>query len=353
MPRMMRSEIMKRINPKNRSKVRKILNRLIRLVIFIAACVFIFRQVLMKNDLASLAAILEKDIQHPEFLTGLVLVFLLMPGNWGIEAIKWRFLIRKVEDTGFLKSFQAVLTGISISSFTPNRVGEYFGRVFILNTASRIEGILITVVGSMSQLLVTLLAGSAAFLVFVPRHAGDSLFGHGYFYFGLTALIIMLDLMLLALYFRIPLLVSLRDRLQLPILKRFRKFFRVFGLFRSRELAGVVLLSFARYLVFSTQFYMLLLLFGVKIPYFQALTLIALVYLIMTILPTVAITELGVRGSVAMYIFGLGMGSPGATDTGFAVFMASAALWVINLVIPALAGSLLVFRLQFVRKTDL
>jgi uncharacterized membrane protein YbhN (UPF0104 family) len=111
---------------------------------------------------------LEADLSSPDFLRTLVFVVLLMVVNWMLEALKWQKLISKIEKVSLLQSVVAVLTGVTISSFTPNRVGEYFGRAFILKKASHIEGILITILGSMSQLLITILTGSLAFLLFLP-----------------------------------------------------------------------------------------------------------------------------------------------------------------------------------------
>ncbi len=338
---------------KNVPKVQKILNLLIQAVIFVMACLFMYRQLFLRKDLTTLVRILQEDLSRPGFLTGLVLVLILMLVNWSIEAVKWRYLVGKVEEVGFFKAFEAVLTGISISSFMPNRAGDYFGRVFILTRASRIEGILITMVGSVSQLLVTLIAGSLGLLAFIPLHLPASLFGRGYFYYSLVVGVIVLDLVLLTLYFRLSFLTALKEKLLQGWLRRFRKFFRVFAFYLNRELAAVITLSLVRYLVFTTQFYLLMLLFGVRLPYFQALMMIALVYLIMTMIPTVALTELGIRGSVAIYIFSLGMVSAAGDEATLGILAASSLLWLINLVIPAMAGSFFIFRLQFVRKSDL
>jgi hypothetical protein len=243
---------------------------------------------------------------------------------------------------------------ISISSFIPNRVGEFFGRIFILKTASRIEGVLITVVGSMSQLLITVLAGSVALLVFIPQYLYDAVFGHGYIYHSLIMLVVTLDILLVALFFRLSFLTTLKERILQNGLKRLRKFFRIFAFYHNREMALVMLLSFARYLVFTAQFYLLLALFDIRIPYFDALVLIAIIYLIMAIIPTIALTELGIRGSVALYILGIYFAQhllmAGSDNLG--VIAASTLLWMINLGIPALAGTIFVFRLRFFRKTN-
>ena len=51
--------------------------------------------------------------------------------------------------------------------------------------------------------------------------------------------------------------------------------------------------SVLRYVVFSTQFFILLRLFDVHITYFDAFVLITSMFLIISIIPSIAITELG------------------------------------------------------------
>ncbi len=329
------------------------MNLLIQVVILLLTCLFIYTQVFRKTDLAGLMVALDEYSAAPGFGPGLILVGLLMLVNWSLETVKWRYLVGKIETVVFFNAFQAVMAGIAVSSFIPNRVGEYFGRVYILKTASRIEGILITLVGSMSQLLVTILAGTAALLAFIPAYLHSAGFGHGYLYYGLVVIVVSLDFLLLALFFRVSFLAVLRDRLLANRLRRLRKFFRVFGFFHARELSIVLLLSLARYVVFSAQFYLLLRLFGVSISYPAAMMLIALVYFIMTIIPTIALTELGIRGAVSLYVFGYYFHQfpPGAETGNMGVFAASTLLWFINLGLPALAGTLFVFRLEFFRKS--
>jgi hypothetical protein len=338
---------------KNLSKVQKIVNLLIQTAIFMVTGIFIYHQIFQKAGLQQLILTLEEDATTLSFQRRFLLVFFMMVVNWGLEAYKWRYLISKVEKVGFLKALQAVFTGISVSSIIPNRVGEFFGRVFVLKTAGRIESILITVVGSISQLLITVLAGSVALLIFIPQYLSKAGFSHGYLYYMLITLVISLNVILLALYFQISFLTTLKERILKNGLSRFQKFFRVFAFYHNRELAIVMMLSFARYMVFSTQFFLLLQLFDVMIPYFNALVLIALIYFIMAIIPTVALTELGIRGSVALYIFGLYFSQSSLLSEwiNVGIFAASTVLWMINIGMPALIGILFVFRLQFFRKT--
>jgi hypothetical protein len=335
------------------TKLYKRYNLLIQLVILVVSYFFIINQVFWKQDLPALIKALAADLGSSRFLWVLSLVLILMVLNWMLEALKWKNLISKIEHVTLMQSLIAVLTGVTISSFTPNRIGEYFGRAFILKKASHVEGILITVLGSMSQLLITILTGSLALLIFLPLFIPDAGFSRGYLYYAFIAVVLLLDALLLGLFFNISFLSTWKEKILKNGFSRIRKFFRVFIMYSNSELRGVMALSFARYVVFSTQYILLLYALGVNIPFYYAYLFISLIYFIMAIIPTIALTELGIRGSVAIYFFGFYF-SPlmtGSADLNLGILMASILLWVINLGFPAVAGSIFLFRLQFFRNS--
>ena len=80
----------------------------------------------------------------------ILFVVFLMFVNWLFEAIKWKYMIAKIENISILRSLQAVFSGITVSTFTPNRIGEYGGRVFCLEKGYRIKAVFITILCSMS-----------------------------------------------------------------------------------------------------------------------------------------------------------------------------------------------------------
>lgn len=336
---------------KNLSKLRKKGNLILQLLIFAATCIFIYFQVFSKADFPGFIGVIKKISDEPGVPSQFRIILVLMLLNWCLEAVKWKFLIGKIEKIGFFKALQAVLAGISISSFTPNRTGEFIGRVFILKKSSVVEGILITLVGSMGQLLVTVVAGSASLLVFVMHYFTEAVFSHHYIFIGMTVLLVVFNLLLLGLYLNLSFLATLKERMLKNRLKKLRRFFRVFALYRKRELLMVLLLSLMRYAVFSTQFFLLLQVFDVRIPFLSALILISLTYFIMAVIPTVALTELGIRGSVALYFFGFFFDQPDVFEgtVKLGILAASTSLWLINIGLPALLGTIFIFRLQFFR----
>lgn len=336
-----------------KTKVKKTYNYLISLLIIIATYGFLYFQIFEKKKLDELWNNFKQLTEQNNFVPGLSLVFIIMLINWAVETVKWKLLISRIEKVSFLKAYQAVLTGVSVSAFLPNRVGEYFGRVFILKKANHIEGILLTIVGSMSQIMATMLYGSIALLIFIPAYIEDDNYLN-YLYYGILAVLILGNFLIFLFYFNISVLSHLLKRITPKNWTKLSKHLDAFNMCSKKELVIVLLYSLLRYLIFSSQFYILLLLFKLEIPFFQAMILIWVVYFILTAIPTVALSELGVRGSISVLIIGMyftGSGNTGI-NTDLAILSASSALWFINIVIPAITGTFFVFNLKFFRKNN-
>jgi len=290
----------------------------------------------------------------------IILVVILMILNWGTEAFKWKLLIHKIEKLSWVKSLEAVFSGVAVSSFTPNRVGDYFGRVFILEKANRIEGVFITILGSMSQLLVTFLAGtSCIFLLFLGHHEtlltyfNIPAYLYTYFLWGGGFLILSLDILFILLFLNISLLSSLAGKFKGKVLEKITSYILILSAYTVRELIGIILLSAFRFIVFSVQLFILLRIFSVELPFFQGMVIIGVIFFSITMIPTVAIAELGIRGSVSLFIISIYLGNPFDMPPNIAlgIVAASTSLWIINLAIPALIGAIFVFNLKFFRRS--
>jgi hypothetical protein len=169
-----------------------------------------------------------------------------------------------------------------------------------------------------------------------------------------VVLIIFLDLLLLFLVVNVRFLAILRDKLLRSKLKKFRKHLAVFSDFRPRNMAYVIGMSFLRYIVFTIQFLVLLKFFSVPVPLFDGVIIISLIFFVLSIVPTITLTELGIRDSAAVYFFGIYFSHSGGMSDSILIGILSAAtlLWIINLAIPAVIGTFFVFRLKFFRKNS-
>lgn len=337
-----------------KTKVRKTINLLLRGLIVVVTVWFVFDQILHRRDLTPLQYAVRDAVDEKAFYPVLALLLFLMVVNLSIETLKWKKLIDKLETVKFNRAFTAVLTGISVSMFTPNRVGDYLGRVFVLRETSHIKGILVTIIGSFAQLLSTLIAGGIALMFFLPAYHDALLTDYSWIYTGTVVIASGTILVALLLYFHVPVLKAVAGLLFPKHLEKVSSYAAVFSLYSKRELLRVLLLSMARYLVFSFQYYLLLRLFHVDLGYLPSMMLIALTYLILTMIPTMALIELGVRGSVSYYLFSLYLSANGLWVDGYSisVLAASTSLWLINLAFPALMGTFFVYRLKFIRRRD-
>jgi uncharacterized membrane protein YbhN (UPF0104 family) len=335
-----------------KTKLKKTYNILLRIIILAATYGFLYKKIFSGRDWHEEYNKFTGLLEKPGIKSLLLIVFLLMLVNWGIESQKWRTMIQKIEKVSFFRSLQAVFTGVSISFFTPNRTGEYVGRAFILDKASHVDGILITILGSMCQLFITILTGTLAMPVFMSKFLSHPVFFSGYVFFGFVCLIILMDLLLFFLLVNVQFLSVLREKLLRSRLKKFRKYLAVFAGFRTRDMVYVISLSFLRYLVFTGQFLLLLKIFSVPVPLFDCIIITSLIFFVMTLIPTVTLTEPGVRNSAAIYFFGIYFSHSGGMSDAVMIGILSATtlLWIINLAIPAAIGTLFVFRLKFFRK---
>jgi hypothetical protein len=272
----------------------------------------------------------------------LMSVVALMLVNWGIEARKWQVVIRKIQPISFFTSWKAVHSGLTLSFFMPNRIGEYIGRVLYIQEGKRIEAASVTIVCSMAQLLVTWLAGIAG-IIYLQRYFREP--GNTMDYFWLDTLLfvaIPAAAILTLLYFRLSWVVR---RIHFhPRIDRYIERIRVLEDFNATILVRILSLSIARYAVFVGQYYLLFVTFMVPLDAQQVFGSVSVIFLVLSIVPTIAIiTDLGVRWKTSMDViqmFSVNMAGILAT---------SLAIWIINLVIPALIGSLLILGIKIFR----
>lgn len=335
-----------------KTKVRKIANLVLRLLIILATAWYLYDQLVDKRNIVDLVEHLRLSSKSASQLIMLSMAILLMPLNMLLEAKKWYLLISPIEKVKLNQSFTAVLTGISVSMFLPNRVGDYLGRVFILQKGSHIKGVLVTIIGSLAQLITTAVMGSLAVLFYLPVFYGVESHLHAWLFAGFVFAILLILTGILVLYFNVGLLNLVIATLFKKQKERLMRYAEVFSYYSRMQLFRVLLLSVGRYVVFSFQFILLLWFFEIPLSYFSALLLAAIMYLLITLIPTIALTELGVRGSVSVYLFGSWLMKFGgySASTEINVFLASTAVWFINLAIPALLGVLFVYRLKFFRR---
>jgi len=284
-----------------------------------------------------------KDSFSSPMTWNLVGVVILMFVNWSIEAFKWKLSVKPVQRVSFFRALQAVLSGVSFSVSTPNRIGEYLGRVLYMNEGNRLKTISITIVGSISQLIITLLAGCIGLFILRNQIEAKQIISPMWMnviVYGVMAVLLIIVLF----YFRLSWIVKWADRL--PGSKRFAYLIEALEEFHASLLLKLLLLSLLRFAVFILQYYLLFVLFDVHLSGPQVFWTISVSFLVMAIIPTIAIAELAQRGKVVTAIAGL----YSANELGMT--FATAGIWFINLILPAIIGSLLILRMRKIIKAE-
>jgi uncharacterized membrane protein YbhN (UPF0104 family) len=308
----------------------KVISLFIKAIILIAAFAYIFYKLQQNTYRLDL---LFTSLQIDWFL--LLLSFILLFLNWGLEAIKWQRLVAPLEMISFPTALKSVFAGVTVSIFMPNRVGEFAARIFFLEKADKVKATLKNFVGNSAQLLITLLAGSIAIHLFIIHQNQSLPFLNESVFKIMGALFLVFLLSLLFLY-----------RFRNSFSEKINSYLQTIFTISKKEITIVLLLSLVRYIVFVLQYFLILKALYLPITIGFGITAIAIIFLITSIIPSFAFTEIITRGAAAAYVFN------SLEHSADIVVLASFILWVINLAIPALIGSVFISKLNFFKQAN-
>ena len=269
-------------------------------------------------------------------LAVLLIVVFLMFLNWTTEAIKWKMLINNIEKVTIKKSLASIFTGLSFAIITPNRIGEFVGRPFLLKKENRVSGGLATFVGSLSQTIITVGSGLFALILYFNNTLNHFLTNNQYYLLVLFSTFLFFTILIL--FFNPK--VWIKFSLKIPFFKNHYLKLSFLNNYTSLILLKVLSLSLLRYTIFFTQFFLLLLFFGINISILNAFIAISLTYLFLFAIPSFAFAEIGIRVSLAVFFIGM------FSSNNIAILLSSISLWLINLAIPAIIGSLYVIQVS-------
>jgi len=320
-------------------RAKKLLSYLLKLGIIILAFWFIYHRIIKNNDNLRQFQNMVAHISYNKVVITMVFVVLLMILNWVLESLKWWHLTRRLAPMSVWRSIESVFCGLTWAIFTPNRFGEYGGRVMFLPNRKRIHGIFAMAVGSFGQNVITNVLGAAASVWFVYT------FLHVYTWLMLAIAIGTLGFItiMLIFYFNIKWMVSLLNSIK--FLKKFHRFFDIMGKYKPAELLNIMWFCLARFFVFTFQYYLVIHLLIPEIPLLQMALLMFVFFFVQSALPSLDLLDIGVRGALALTLFGY------VTNQATAVVVAVSIIYIVNLIIPAILGSVFVFKLKFFDRT--
>ena len=290
-------------------KAKQLLVLLIKLLIVGGAFYFIYNQ-LAHNDKLNWVLFVEKFNKNKSFL-GIVFILLLSVLNRFFEILKWQNLVSYIHKIKLFDATKQVLGALTAGLFTPNGIGEYAGKALFFHKSQAKNIVFLNLICNGIQLILSVIFGIFSLLYL------------GYGKWVLLLLTVIIGFLVLGFGLK---KVKIKGYSISDLLLKINEIPK--SIHRKNNYLAV-----CRYLIFSHQYYFLFLAFDVQLPYFTLMATIAAVYFLASSLPTFQFLDFAVKGSVAVYFFGL----LGINE--WIVIFISTLMWFLNVVLPVLIGS--------------
>jgi len=307
------------------NKIKQFLVLLIKIVIVGAAFYFIYNQ-LANNDKLDWQKFLVLFHKNQSVL-GIGFILLLSVLNRLFEILKWKYLVSSLRPISLGEATKQVLAALTAGLFTPNGVGEYAGKALYFDKKETKKIVFLNLICNGIQMILTVIFGIFGLLYFNAQYNVIT---------SKTIAILFAGFFLLVGVLFFSKKVNIKGY---SIEKLIHKINEIPKPIHQKN----TLLAILRYLVFSHQYYFLFLAFDVDLPYLILISAITSVYFLASSLPTFQFLDFAVKGSVAVYFFGI----LGVNE--WIVIFITTLMWFLNVVLPVLLGSYYV--LNFKTKT--
>ena len=324
----------------SKAKIIKLTETIVKIVIVLLGIWIIYKKIIHNQNITQLGSDIKSSFTSTKHIYLLIVTIILVPINIYLEGVKWKIQLKPIENISYYKSFLSIFTGLTAGMFFPNRMGNFLGRIFMMENGNRIKAAMVTIVGGMAQMIATVSVGLIATIFFVNKY-----------FVLLTISIILIVALLLLIYFNIHVLKYFQFLIPKKFKEKTKEYFDVFSLYDKKELLKILIISFLRYFIYTFQFVLLIWAFNIPLTYLNAMIPISFTYLLMMVIPFITITEIAIRGSVSILVFEKWFIINGISNSlELMVFSASSLLWILNIAIPSIIGLFLIHRLKFFRQ---
>ncbi len=264
----------------------------------------------------------------------LCIAVLLMPLNLSLEAKKWHLLAASAQPLNYRQALASYFAGITFSIVTPNRIGEYPGRLLFLKRKNTLRLIGVSFLGAMAQMLTSFLYGLAGLIYYNITFPGTlpivllTVCGIGIIIVGI-------------IYWRFETWMPLIEKVKW--LKKYNVYGKLMNKITVKQQIMILSISLMRYAIYTAQYLILLNWMNVNVPPVEGFLMSALFFWLIAIIPSLALVELGERSQVGLYLF------HHYSDNTVGILGATVGVWAINLVLPAVVGSILLLRMRYLR----
>ena len=294
---------------------------LIKVSLVVAAFYFIYHK-LTKNSSLSFHHFIYILTKNDVFsIKNCVFLIVLSGFNWFFEILKWKTLVSFLTKITFKDAIKQSLGALTASLFTPNRIGEYGAKALYYNTHLKKGVMTVNLISNVLQMAITCILGSIGFAFFIIAYNIPV----NYF-----SVVKTLSFVLIIVLIIIIILSHKKLENKMFSILKFKQ--TLLNYPKSKLILGLFL-SLIRYTIFSFQFYILLRFFDINMAYINAITAIASMYLITSIMPSIFIFDVLIKGSVAVYLFAF----IGVSEITILTIITT--MWLLNFVLPSVVGS--------------
>jgi len=307
----------------------KLFINFIKLVLFLAFVYFIYYQITRRDNIEAIKTAFLARLESGNIIY-LIITCLLIPVNWSLEAIKWQYLTKPIQKMGWKGSLLGVLSGVTLSLFTPARIGEFGGRLINIKAANRGKVLIANIIGSYSQLVIIISLGIVSLSLYLTYQIGlkplfsNLIIGGGIF----------ICFILIIIYFNIGLIIRVLQKFKVP--SKLISILSVMSRYSHSRLLKILCLSFSRYFVYTTQAVLIYLFFGIDTKLIEYYVNISIGFLSQTFIPIPTFLDLPVRGGLSIWIWDyLDIDALTLSSIPFI-------LWLLNICMPASLGMILI-----------
>lgn len=315
-------------------KTKQFLLALIKLSIVVAAFYFIAHK-LFENDQLDFRVFIYFLLKNDVFSAKNILFLLFLSVfNWFFEILKWKTLVNSIQPLSFKNALEQSLAALTASLITPNRIGDYGAKAIYFETTQRKKILLLNLFGNVAQMTATILFGVLGLIFFMKRFGLE--LNYLKFFSGIVILIL------------IALFIGFGLKQQRFKIKGFSatKIIHFIKDIQQRIKIKIFIYSILRYLIFSFQFYVLLCIFKTELTYMEAMIFITTMYLLASVIPSIFIFDVIIKGSVAVYVFGFS----GVDE--LTILSVITLMWLLNFVLPSIFGSYYVLNFNLLKNSD-
>lgn len=307
-------------------KAKQYLVVLIKLLVVGGAFYFVYNRIADNDQLDWMQFVDILNKKKPFTLIFLILLLTFL--NRFFEILKWQNLTAYLRHISLLQATEQVLAAVTAAIFTPNGIGEYAAKALYFKKSEAKTVIFLNLICNGIQLIIAVLAGLIGLLAFnvmynvVPNR---------------TLVIIVAALAGIILLVFSSRKITIKGYSLATLAQKINELPK--AMHRKNNI-----LALLRYLSIIHQHYFIFLAFDVQLPYFVMITAIAAVYFVGSSLPNFTFLDFAVRGSVAVYFFGM----LGVNE--WIVVFAATLQWLLNIVLPVSIGSYFVLKFKQIKE---